>query len=524
MAAWSRRAAGLGVVLELVLASALSGCTAGGAPRSGGDTGGRASASSTAGGPASGSPSSAPDPRLARFYDQRLRWTGCRDGFECARVVVPVDYGQPDGPTLELSVNRLRAPGGDDRIGSLLINPGGPGASGLDYARAAHSVISSAVRRRFDVVGFDPRGVGASAPIRCLTDAQTDAFVALDASPDDAREQSQLVQASKQLGARCAARNGPLLEHVGTRDAARDLDVLRAVVGDARLNFLGKSYGTYLGATYAEIFPDKVGRIVLDGVVDPAVDTGELARAQAVGFETALRAFVADCLRRSGCPLSGSRAAALRQVSDLLDAADRSPLKASRPVGQSLALLGVAFAMYEKSLWQVLRSALGRAEQGDGSLLLLLADSYAERNRAGHYPTNSNDVIYAVTCLDRPEASDLTEVRDRANRLAAVAPRFGAYVAWSSLPCGFWPVPPQGRPHPVRAAGAAPILVVGTTRDPATPYVFSKNLAAELESGRLLTYVGDGHTAYRHGSGCIDGAVDRYLTEGSLPEQGARCD
>jgi pimeloyl-ACP methyl ester carboxylesterase len=462
------------------------------------------------------------DPALAAFYDQQIQWQGCDHGFECARVRVPINYAAPTGASINLSVVRLRSKGGS-RLGSLLVNPGGPGASGIGYARVAESKISSTVRKHYDIVGFDPRGVGESAPIRCLSDAEMDSFTAQDGSPDNSAEESRLVQLSKLLGNRCAAANGGLLAHVGTRDTARDLDVLRGVLGDRKLNFLGKSYGTYLGAIYAELFPERVGRLVLDGVVDPAADAAALARSQALGFERALASFVDDCLKRSNCPLSGDRASALAQVSRILDAADRTPLQASRPVTQSLALLGMAYAMYDPSLWVLLRQAIAQALTGQGSVLLLMADFYLERSAKGHYTSNSDDAIYAVTCLDRPETPDLAALRTRARALSAVAPRFGAYVAWGFLPCAFWPTPPEGEAAPIRAPGAAPILVVGTTRDPATPYAFAKNLAAELDSGRLLTYDGDGHTAYEEGSDCIDRAVDAYLVEGKLPAEGTRC-
>jgi pimeloyl-ACP methyl ester carboxylesterase len=462
------------------------------------------------------------DPALAAFYDQQVSWHGCHDGFECAKVRVPVDYAAPSGASITLSVVRLPSHGGE-RLGSLLLNPGGPGASGIGSALDAETTISATVRRHYDIVGFDPRGIDASAPIHCLTDAQTDQFIEQDGSPDNSAEESALVRISRQLGQRCAARNGPLLAHVGTRDAARDLDVLRGVLGDAKLNFLGKSYGTYLGAIYAETFPDRVGRLVLDGVVDPADDTAALERSQAVGFERALASFVDDCLPRRGCPLTGDRASALAQVSGILAAADRVPLRASRPVTQALAVLGVAFAMYDPGFWPVLREALSRALNGDGSLLLLLANSYLNRTAKGHYPTNANDAMYAISCLDRPETADLGVLRARAKAFSAIAPRFGAFLAWSTLPCAFWPVPAEGKPAAVHAAGAGPILVVGTTRDPATPYASAKHLAAELDSGRLLTYDGDGHSAYEEGSACIDAAVDAYLVAGTLPAAGTRC-
>ncbi|MDQ1626342.1 MAG: hypothetical protein QOI54_86 [Actinomycetota bacterium] len=479
----------------------------------------QASRSGRATGP---SPTAGTPGGVAVFYQQRLRWRGCGDGFDCTRVRVPVDYSRPAGPTLRLAVIRLKARGAD-RLGSLLINPGGPGASGVDYARAADVVVSKAVRERYDVVGFDPRGVARSRPIRCLTGPQTDAYVAQDGSPDTAAEEAALLRISRQLAAGCAARNGAFLAHVGTRDAARDLDVLRAVLGDRKLRYLGKSYGTYLGAVYAELFPRRVGRVVLDGVVDPAADQAELSRSQAVGFQRALGSFVDDCLRRSGCPLAGDRTAALARLQRFLTDVDRHPLRASRPVTQSLALLGMAEAMYDTSAWSFLRLALRDAFRGDGEPLLVLADAYAERGENGRYLSNLMVALPAVNCLDQPETSDLATFRARAAELARVSPIFGAYVAWGSLPCGYWPVPAQGRPAPIRATGAPPILVVGTTRDPATPYAAAQAVARELDRARLLTYVGDGHTAYRHGSRCIDEQVDAFLLDDRLPPVGTRC-
>ncbi|MGZ4620250.1 MAG: alpha/beta hydrolase [Frankiaceae bacterium] len=494
----------------------LAACTAGGPTASTPPPSGPAGASSAT--------SSAPA-GLATFYRQRPRWKGCGDGFQCARITVPLDYAAPNGRSIELAVTRLPAEHGKGRKGSLLLNPGGPGVSGLDYARAAGSRLSRTLRQRFDIVGFDPRGVGKSTPVRCLSDRETDGFVAADASPDTPAEEHRLVDLSKQLGQRCELRNGALVGHVSTREAARDMDVLRAVLGDDKLHYLGASYGTYLGATYAELFPDRVGTLVLDGAVDPAASSDEINREQAVGFEVALRAFVDDCLKRSSCPLPAGRESALAAVNGLLEAIDRHPLRGEpgRPLTQGLAVLGVVAALYDKGSWPLLRLALAEAKGGDGATLLTLADFYTERDQKGHYPTNTNDAIYAINCLDRPATTDEKTVRSTAAQFARVAPRFGAYLAWSSLPCVFWPVKPTATPHPVRAASAAPILVVGTTRDPATPYKWAQALANELESGRLLTYDGDGHTAYRKGSRCIDEAVDRYLVDGRLPAEGARC-
>lgn len=522
--------------LILGLALAVSGCSGG---SGGGDT------SRSVGTPAKSSPAPSETsssgmaavkggPGLGRFYRQKLSWRRCGDGFQCAGISVPLDYSRPTGRTIRLSVNRLRARSAAKRIGSLLLNPGGPGGSGLDYARGARSVVSSAARERFDVVGFDPRGVGKSTPVRCLDDKETDAFIAADGSPDTSAEEQRLLDLSRGLGARCKQRSGYLLAHVGTRDVARDLDVLRAALGDAKLTYLGKSYGTAIGAAYAELFPGHVRALVLDGALDPTSSSAEVAKQQALGFETALTAFVDDCRRHRDCPLPRQRVSGLSAVSGILAAADRRPLRGERgrKITQGLAFIGMGAALYDKDAWPLLRDGLQEARRGDGTTLALLADFYTERNERGHYTSNSNDAIYAVNCLDHPAdgAADATRVaravaaaRSSARSLARVAPRFGATLAWGDLPCATWPVQGTVRPHPIAAAGSPPILVVGTLRDPATPYVWAQNLARELASGHLLTWDGDGHTAYKRGSGCIDRAVDAYLIKRTLPREGARC-
>ena len=459
-----------------------------------------------------------------RFYDQKPRWKDCGGGFECARVVVPMDYAEPGGQTITISVNRLPAGSTSRRIGALAVNPGGPGGSGLDYARAGSGIVNEAVLDRFDLVGFDPRGVGESAPVTCLNGEEIDAFLAADGSPDTAAEEQRAVELARLFGKRCAERTGGVLAHVSTVEAARDLDILRAVMGDEKLNLLGKSYGSYLGATYAELFPERVGRLVLDGGVDPQLTTDDLNRGQAIGFEQALTAFVDDCVGRSRCPLPGGRARALTAVDRLLQDIDRRPLRAARPLTQGLAMLGMVYGLYDERFWPALRQGLDQAVDGNGATLLVLADLYADRSRNGRYSGNAMVAQYAVNCLDRAAESDIAVVRSTSDQMARAAPRFGAYLAWSSLPCSFWPVPARSTPLAVRAEGAAPILVIGTTRDPATPYAWAESLAGQLESGRLLTHVGDGHTAYRHGSRCVDRAVDRYFLEGTVPAEGARCE
>lgn len=477
------------------------------------------------------STSSAPSPTpltsdLGRYYAQKLSWKACGDGFQCTTVTVPLDYAAPASGDITLSVIRLKARRPAQRIGSLLLNPGGPGASGVDYARAARAVTSDALRARYDIVGFDPRGVGKSTPLHCLSAAQTDALLAVDGSPDTPAEEQALATQDRLLGERCKQRAPRLMAHISTQEVARDLDVLRGVLGDQVLHYLGASYGTYIGATYANLFPKNAGRLVLDGALDPTSTIDEVNRGQALGFESNLRAFVDDCLRSAQCPLPAPRSAALARVSRLFADVDRAPLRSDdgRQVTQALAVLGVVYPLYSRQLWPELRDSLAAAMRGDGTGLLAAADAYADRDIDGRYTSNATEVSYGVNCLDQPEgAPDLARFRANAAALLTVAPHFGAYLAWGPLPCAYWPVRPTASRAPITAAGAPPILVVGTTNDPATPYAWAVSLAKQLSSGVLLTFVGDGHTAYGNGSRCIDSAVDRFLLTGTPPKPGTRC-
>jgi pimeloyl-ACP methyl ester carboxylesterase len=465
------------------------------------------------------------DDDLQPFYMQQLHWHGCGDSFQCSTLTVPMDYADPATQSLHLALIRLPAKDQKHRLGSLVINPGGPGASGVDFTRAAKQVISDAVRKRFDIVGFDPRGVSRSDPVHCLSDTETDTFLAADPTPTTPDQVSQFVSLAKQLADNCATRAGRELPFVGTRDAAHDLDIMRSALGDQKLSYLGKSYGTFLGLTYADEFPTHIARMVVDGVIDPALTSREVNLGQANGFELATRSFVADCAKRSSCPLGQDVDQGMSRLRDFI-AGLSSPLKTKdsrRPLTEGLGSLGVAYAMYSKSLWSSLRTALTSAAKGDGQPLLTLSDGYADRGGNGHYDGNSNDAIYAVNCLDRPQPGGLEQIEKDAVDFAQQAPTWGALLAWGSLPCVYWPDRPTDAPKTVAAPGSGPILVVGTTRDPATPYEWAVSTAAELADGHLLTRDGDGHTAYRQGNSCIDGAVDAYLLKGKVPPTGKRC-
>jgi pimeloyl-ACP methyl ester carboxylesterase len=469
----------------------------------------------------------ATDPRFGRFYEQSVTWEKCGQRLECAKVTVPVDWQHPDGATLQLSVVRRPATDRKHRIGSLLMNPGGPGASGVQYvADYGDHITTRALRGAFDLVGFDPRGVGESDPVDCLPDAELDRFLAFDADPQQPGGLQAMRQEARDFAAGCEAHTGALLGHVDTASAARDMDVLRAVLGDQRLSYLGKSYGTFLGAMYAEEFPQRVGRLVLDGAIDPALSSAQIGVGQAAGMEQALRAYVTDCLTRRDCPLRGSVDDALGQVRSVVDAARQHPLRTDDPnrsLTASLAFYGLIAPLYENASWPMLDQALAAALAGDGSLLLELADLYADRQPDGEYGSNLLEAFNAVNCLDYPVDASPGAMEAEARRLEQASPTFGDAMAYGELLCAAWPVPPVLKPAPLHAKGSPPILVVGTTGDPATPYDWAVSLAKQLDSGRLLTWHGEGHTAYMRGSACVDAAVDGYLVDGVLPGKDATC-
>ena len=492
--------------------------------------------------PATASASAAVPAGLESFYSQKVSWYACAKkgmaeatsgqdtGFTCAKVKVPLDYDNPGGQTIEIAVKK-RAAGGDS-IGSLFVNPGGPGGSGIDLVDESGSYFSKKLTSSYDVVGFDPRGVGASTAVDCLTDAELDAERA-GANDPATPSASATEERAQKMGEACTSKTSTqgLLDHIDTISVARDLDILRAVDGQQALTYLGYSYGTYLGATYAELFPANTGRLVLDGAVDPSLSAEELALGQAKGFEASLRAYVESCQSsKLGCPLSGDVDSGVSQVREFLESTKTAPVPTSdskRPLTYDLAVYGVLGSMYQTQAWPSLTlglsQAMGKEGKPDGSALLKLADLVSSRESDGTYSNNGAEALMAVNCLDYPVQGDNASWEKNAKAIKETSPTFGSQLLYPDAYCQGWGHTSSRKREKITASGAAPILVVGTTGDPATPYAWSQALAEQLESGQLLTWEGDGHTAYGRSNDCVKKAVDTYLLNGTMPDKGLTC-
>jgi pimeloyl-ACP methyl ester carboxylesterase len=460
---------------------------------------------------------------MRRFLDQTLDWTDCGNGNECATVSVPLDYDRPNGQAISIAVKRDPADDQANRIGSLFINPGGPGGSGVDYVDFVG--FDDVVANVYDVVGFDPRGVGRSTPVDCVSDADLDAYIASDPTPDDAAEVEEMEDIWTDFSEGCVERSGPLVEHMSTVEVARDIDLMRQLLGDDSLYYFGASYGTYIGATYAGLFPQNVGRLVLDGAVNPLEERRQTHIDQAAGFEKALTAYLEYCVGEGDCPLGDDVEGARQRLIDLLAEIDTDPLPTStdREVTEGLAFLGVVYPLYSRDLWSYETASLAEAVDGSGDTMLLLADLYSQRKADGTYQSNSSEAQPAVNCLDHPEDESLAEIEAGGEDFIEASPVFGPAAQWWSYGCSNWPVSSTEEVPDFSVPGAAPIVVVGTTRDPATPYESAVELAEILDSGVLLTRDGDGHTAYGMGNQCINDAINSYLVEGTPPTDGTTC-
>ena len=453
-----------------------------------------------------------------------IDWHSCGLSFECGTLAVPVDYSDAAGPTLDLAVARVKARDRTHRIGSLVVNPGGPGARGIPYMKSVADTLPRELRDRFDLVSFDPRGVGESGAVKCGADI--DPLFDQSFSPTTAAERTELVAAFRNVVDACARDSAALLPHVSTVDTARDLDRLRAALGDRKLTYVGESYGTYLGTIYATLFPQRVRALVLDGAIDPAADGAAVALGQARGFEHALDDFLADCAKRRACAFH-NRGRPAAAYDALRTRAARRPLatlhSGGRTVNDTRLDAAVLESLYDgRAGWQGLGDALASAEDGDASSLLRMADGFVGRGSGGAQH-DALDAFWGISCLDGPLVGDLDAAERLQAEATAAAPRLGAFLVNFTLACSIWPVPPVAAPAPLTAAGAPPLLVVGTTDDPATPLVSAVALARELDRSALLVAEGEQHTSFGVGNKCADRVVTRYLVDRTLPKRGTRC-
>lgn len=459
---------------------------------------------------------------------QQLDWGRCKatsDGpapgedWQCATMKVPLNYAKPDGETIGLALIRSKATGDEsERLGSLLFNFGGPGGSGISMM-PSYAGVTGELHKRYDLVSWDPRGVAGSEGVRCRSDKEIQAAESVDATPDDAGEETAFFEDAADFGAGCEKAAGKLMAHVSTAETARDMDLMRQVLGDDKMHYFGISYGTELGGVYAHLFPKNVGRLVLDAVVDPTADAVGHAKNQTLGFQRALDNY----LKSTGQdPEEGTE-----KIADLLERIDAEPLSTTsgRELTQSLATTGIVLPLYSEQSWPALTSALDAAEDGDGTELLSLADGYNERDASGRYGTTTHSQR-VISCLDQKQRPTSEETKKLLPEFWEISPVFGEFLGWDTAGwCHDWPVAGQTGSPEVSAPGAEPVLVVGNTGDPATPYEGAQKMAEELGEGIgvVLTWKGEGHGAYGSGSSCVDTTVNAYLLDGTVPKDGKVC-
>lgn len=438
-----------------------------------------------------------------------LAWDDCGAFGECALLEVPLDYDDPSGEKLNLGITRVPASG--DRVGALFVNPGGPGGEVNDMPAGMASQLPTEITDHFDIVALDPRGVGEANLVSC--DYDLTELYGVDHVITSPEAETELVSTSEDYVDSCTTTVGAdTLEHMGTRNVARDMDMAREALGDEQISFLGYSYGTLIGQVYADLFPERVRAMVLDGVVEPGNTGLESAETQALGFETALASFADDCDARSSCPLAPDT---LDEVGSLLDAVADDPIPASpSELGSSELSLALAMPLYSEQMWPQLAQGVADAIEGDGTGLMQLYQQYLD--------LANFDVYFAVNCLDYAWPDNPDEHLAEASSIGETAPHFGESITNDYIRCAMWPV--EAEPlESVTAPGTPPILVVSTTNDPATPYESGVNVAETLEAGVLLTYEGDQHGIVGQGQECVDTAAFTYLLNLDPPPDGTTC-
>ena len=450
---------------------------------------------------------------LDRYKSQKIKWEDCYQDFKCGTFRVPINYETPEQGHFTLQVLKHEATDKKNRLGSILVNPGGPGGSAYDYAMSANSIVSKDLNSKYDIVGFDGRGIGMSEPIRCLSDKEEDKFIDVDGASGTS---NKLIDAAKSFADACADKAGVKLGHLSTFETAKDMEIFRNILGEKKLNFLGKSYGTYLGAIYISLYPDSVGRFVLDGAVDPNISIRDQSLNQTAGFEKSLDNFI-----------SANPKFSKDQIQKFIEDSGTKPLRNrnGRPLSRSLAVTAIAASLYDSALgWANLKVGLTKAfDEGIPDRLLTIADQYNNRDSSGHYFNNQNDIGIAINCLDWNTRRSFEELTKVVSNFIKASETFGRYIAYGDLPCTYWKAPPLQPKLPFKDIRSTKFIIIGVTKDPATPYIWAENLAKEFPDSILLTLNGEGHTGHNRGVKCIDSKVDAYFLRGELPDPGISC-
>lgn len=453
---------------------------------------------------------------LKDYNSQELNWEDCYGEFECSSFKVPIDYDNMDDKNFVLQVLKHSALDQSEKLGAIVVNPGGPGGSAVHYAFNAKYIVSNELLKKYDIVGFDSRGINNSEEIRCLTDTETDDFLNADASDGRKGSVADLVAISKDFAAKCAKSAGEKLGHVSTLEAAKDMEILRNLLNEDKLNYLGKSYGTYLGTLYASLFPKSVGRMVLDGAVDPSSTLREQQIAQAVGFDRALNNYLASQSKFD-----------LTDIQTLLLNSNTNPMEdeSGRQATQSLVITAIAQSLYDSNEgWKELSKLLSKAiDKDDPSGIFELADLYNTRDESGNYYSNQNDIALMITCLDWQEPRSVEQMGADREAFIKAAPVFGKFLNFAGLPCKYWKAKPQLPKTELIKIVTSPIIIIGVTEDPATPYIWSQNLTKVFPNAKLLTLRGEGHTGHNQGNKCVDSAVDSYYLTGKIRASALIC-
>ena len=464
---------------------------------------------------------------LMPFYSQTLQWTACQSGFQCASASAPLDWSQPGGQKISLALIRHVAPA-KSRVGSVFVNPGGPGASGVNFVRdSLDYAVGKNVQATFDVIGFDPRGIGQSSAVKCYDAAGMDEYLyglPVSKRGTDANLAERLKDATA-FAKTCQANTGALLGHVDSISTARDLDMLRALVGEKKLTYIGYSYGTFIGAMYAQTFPTHVGHLVLDGAMDPTQGSSSSMVSQAVGFEMALTNYLTWCFAQGDCPFRGTVDTAKAQIARVLANVDAFPIASSdgRQLGADTLVTAIIAPLYSKDSWKYLSDMFTEViSKKSADVAFALADWYNDRDDKGVYSSNQNEAYTAISCLDAP-ASKESDWKREAVQLQKAAPLIGKYFTYSEISCSVWPYQAIIKPAKLGPTGDAPILVIGTVGDPATPIAWADALAKQLTNGKLVRYNGQGHTGYNRGSACVNKIVEGYLLGTAEPAKLSKC-